>query len=121
MKSDEPLIPPFQQVIIFVKMLGYICELEPQWLPKEAFEPHPCSSPDLEDLDEGVEAKGINFLGRYENGPKTITAALNVCRIVRFCARHGFYQEDVIKIVLIHELAHFVTHMGAFEYRSSLG
>jgi hypothetical protein len=28
------------------------------------------------------------------------------------CATQGFNREDVGKIVLIHELAHFVTHLG---------
>jgi hypothetical protein len=34
---------------------------------------------------------------------------LNFCRIASLCATHGFNREDVDKIVLIHEFAHFVT------------
>jgi hypothetical protein len=111
-KSDEPLIPPLEQVLIFTKMLGHICELEPQQLPKESFDPQPCPRTDPEDLDEGIESKGIDFLGRYEYGLKEVVVILHICRIVKFCARHRFDREDVIKIVLIHELAHFVTHLG---------
>jgi hypothetical protein len=111
-KADEPLIPPLEQVVILSRMLGYICELKLQHLPEKPFKRLPCPSPDPDDLDEGVESQGFDFLGRYENGPNIIKATLNICRIVRFCARHGLHREDVIKIVLIHELAHFVTHSG---------
>jgi hypothetical protein len=111
-KAGEPLIPPLEQVVIFIDTLGYICELEPQLLPEKPFKRLPCPSRDPDDLDEGVESQGVDFLGRYENGLNAIMATLNICRIVRFCARHGFHREDVIKIVLIHELAHFVTHVG---------
>jgi hypothetical protein len=111
-KADEPLIPPLQQVDIFINSLGYICELKPQRLPKESFDPRPCPSPDLEDIDEGIGTKGIDFLGRYQYGQDNITITLDICRIMRLCARHGFHPEDVVKIVLTHELAHFVTHLG---------
>jgi hypothetical protein len=115
-KIDEPWVPPLQQVVIFTKILGYICDLEPQRLPKESFDPRPCPTPDSEDLDEGVKSKGIDFLGLYE--PNKVTVTLNICRIVKLCARHGFQREDVIKIVLIHELAHFVTHLGTTECKA---
>jgi hypothetical protein len=111
-KIDVPLVPPLEQVLIFITNLGYICALEPQRLPKEPFKRRPCQ-PDSEDLDDGVKSKGIDFLGLYE--PNKVTVTLNICRIVKFCARHGFQREDVIKIVLIHELAHFVTHLGKTE------
>lgn len=114
-QSDEPLIPPLEQVVIFTKMLGCICELKPQQLPEKPFKRLPCPSPDPEDLDECVESKGIDFLGLYEHGSGEITVTLFICRIMKFCARYGFHQEDVIKIVLIHELAHFVTHLGMLD------
>jgi hypothetical protein len=113
-KADEPLIPPLEQVVIFTKMLAYICELKLQHIPEKPFKRFPCPSPD-QDLDRGIEENGIDFLGRYEHGAEEITVKLHICRIVRFCARHGFNREDVIKIVLIHELAHFVTHLGTKE------
>lgn len=109
---DKPLIPPVQQVLIFIKILGSICGLKPQRLPEKPFKRLPCPSPDPEDLDEGVETQGIDFLGRYEYEPNEITVTLHICRMMKFCAKHGFHREDVIKIVLIHELAHFVTHLG---------
>src|ERR1700730_11647909 len=111
-RADESLIPPLEQGVIFSRMFGYICELELQLLPEEPFEQLPCASPDLEDVDDGILSKGIDFLGRYEHGASEITVTLNICRITRFSARHGFHPEDVVKIVLLHELAHFVTHLG---------
>jgi hypothetical protein len=110
-KADEPLVPPLEQVVIFSSMLGYICELKLQHLPEEPFKRLPCPSPD-QDLDTGIEKNGIDFLGHYEHQLNDITVTLYVCRIMKFCARHGFQREDAIKIVLIHELAHFVTHVG---------
>lgn len=111
-KIDEPWVPPLEQAVIFTKILGCICALEPQQLAKKPFEHHPCPFPDPEDLDEGVASKGIDFLGLYEHGSGEITVTLFICRIMKFCARHGFHLDDVVKIVLIHELAHFVTHLG---------
>jgi hypothetical protein len=111
-EADEPLIPPLQQVDIFINSLGYISALEPQRQPKEPFERQPCPISMEENLDGGIEADGIDFLGRYEYGQDGITVTLNICRIMHFSARHGFQAEDVVKIVLIHELAHFVTHLG---------
>jgi len=111
-KSDEPLIPPLQQVEIFVNSLGYICEQKPQLLPKEPFELQPCPISMGEDLEGSIEAGGIDFLEQYEYGQDDLTITLNICRIMRFCTRHGFHPEDVVQIVLIHELAHFVTHLS---------
>lgn len=111
-ESDEPLIPPLEQVVIFSRILGHICELQPERLPKEPFKTQPCPSPDLKDLDEGIASKGLDFLGRYEYGPSEIVVILFICRIKEFSAKHGFHPEDVTQIVLIHELAHFVTHLG---------
>jgi hypothetical protein len=111
-EPDEPLIPPLEQVVIFTKMLGYICELEPQRLPKKPFDFQPCPFPDPENSDEGVGIKGIDFFGLYEYQPNEVKVTLFICRIREFSAKHGFHPEDMTKIVLIHELAHFVTHLG---------
>jgi hypothetical protein len=109
-KADESLIPPLQQVVIFTRMLAYICELELQHLPEKPFKRIPCAPSDREDLDEGVGSKGIDFLGLYESAEGRVT--LNVCRIRKFSFRHALHLDDAVKIVLIHELAHYVTHLG---------
>jgi hypothetical protein len=109
-KSGEPFIPPLQQVVIFINNLGYICGLDPQWEPKEPFEISPCSSDNFEDSDGGIRIGGIDALGQYDS--KKISVSLNFCRIARLCATQGFNREDVATIVLTHELAHFVTHIG---------
>jgi hypothetical protein len=106
----EPLIPPLEQVVIFATMLGYICKLKPQRLPGKPFGFQPCPFPDPENLDEGFGIKGIDFLGEYQ--PSEVIVTLFICRIREFSAKHGFHPEDVTKIVLIHELAHYVTHLG---------
>jgi hypothetical protein len=109
-KSDEPFIPPLQQVVIFISNLGYICGLEPQLVPNEAFELSHCSSGDSEQSDGGIGIGGIDALGRYDSGK--VVVILDFGRIAKLCATHGFHREDVVKVVLIHELAHFVTHLG---------
>jgi hypothetical protein len=111
-KADESLVPPPEQVTIFTGMLGYICKLKPQSLPERPFKRLPCPSSVLGDLNEGLASKGIDFLGLYECGANEITVTLYICRILKFCAVFGFEREDAVKIVLIHELAHFVTHLG---------
>jgi hypothetical protein len=111
-KIDQPLIPPLKQVVIFSRMLGHICELEAQRLPKEPFERLPCRISNDEELDKGIEENGIDFLGCYEHGSNEIAVILNICRIMKFSARHGFHPEDAVKIVLIDELAHLVTNFG---------
>jgi hypothetical protein len=83
-KNNEPLIPPLEQVTIFTRMLGYICELELQHLPEKSFTRLPCPSHDLEDVDEGVESEGVDFLGQYEYGEDGVTIKLNICRIMKF-------------------------------------
>ena len=40
-KIDEPLIPPLEQVVIFTKILGHICDFEPPRLPEKCFERRP--------------------------------------------------------------------------------
>jgi hypothetical protein len=109
---NDPLIPPLEQVVIFCRILGHICKLEPERLPKEPFKAQPCPSPDLKDLDEGIASKGIDFLGRYKYESSEIVVILFIRRIKEFSAEHCFHPQDVTKIVLIHELAHFVTHLG---------
>jgi hypothetical protein len=111
-KADESLIPPLEQVVIFTKTLGYICELKLRHLPEKPFKRLPCPTLDPENLDERIKSKGIDFLGRYEFKGSEITVTLCICRIIKFCTRHGFNREDITKIVLIHELAHFATHLG---------
>jgi len=78
--------------------------------PKKEFAHRPCPPHDVEELDEAITSKGIDAFGQYDPSKSQIT--LYLCRMRRFATRHGFQFEDVITIVLIHELAHFVTHRG---------
>jgi hypothetical protein len=57
-RADVPLIPPLQQVVIFINNLGYICELEPQWVPNEPFEISFCSSDNSETQMEALGLRG---------------------------------------------------------------
>lgn len=115
---DRQWIPPLEQVSILITGLSHICGLEkPENLPEREFAIKPCPKRAVEDIDEGVLAHGIDFLGLYSlepAGAKTdeTTITLFMCRIRRFAARHGLHFEDVIRITLIHELGHFVTHVG---------
>lgn len=63
-ETDTPLIPPLQQVIIFIYNLGFICEVEPKRLPKEPFELSICSYGGSEDSDGGIAGGGIDALGQ---------------------------------------------------------
>ena len=112
-KLDHQWAPPLEQVSIFITGLSHICDLEkPENLPERGFAIKPCPKRDIEDIDEGIREKGIDFLGLYSSTPASVEITLFMCRIRRFAARYGFHFEDVIKITLIHELAHFVTHLG---------
>jgi len=109
---DRLWVPQLDQVLILVKGLSHICGLgEPHNLPDQKFNVEPCCPEfDSEDLEEGIASEGIDFFGQYD--PNEIKVTLNTCRMRRFATRHGFQFEEIIKIVLIHELAHFVTHHG---------
>jgi hypothetical protein len=96
---------------MLIKGLLHICNLgEPANLPRKGFTFRPCPRREAEDLDEDVLIKGIDVFGQYDPTESLIT--LCMCRMRRFATRHGFQFEDVVTIVLIHELAHFVTHRG---------
>lgn len=112
-KFDLPWVPQLEQANILITGLSHICALEHPELPDHPFVIEPCRENDIEDVDEGVDREGIDFLGQYSlNEKNETTVTLNMCRIRRFANRHGFQSEDVIKIVLLHELAHLVTHRG---------
>ncbi len=113
-KLDRPWVPQLEQANILIKGLSHICALDqPEIVPDQPFVVEPCREDDIEDVDEGLERDGIDFLGQYAfNEKNETTVTLNMCRIRRLTTRHGFHFEDVVKIVLLHELAHFVTHRG---------
>jgi hypothetical protein len=108
---DRLWVPQLEQVLIIITGLSQICDLEkPENLPKKNFRIKPCPRSDIEDVDEGLSTKGIDFFGQYD--PEEMVVTLQMCRMRRFATRHGFHLEDVLTIVVIHELAHFVTHLG---------
>jgi hypothetical protein len=108
---DRFWIPQVDQVQIFLNGLLHICGLnEPDNSLDKKVTRRPCPTSDVEDMEEGILSEGIDFFGQYH--PDKIKITLNMCRMRRFATRHGFHFEDVIKIVLIHELGHFVTHRG---------
>jgi hypothetical protein len=110
-KLDRLLLPQLEQILIIITGLSHICDLDkPENLPKKNFGIKPCPRSDIEDVDEGLSTKGIDFFGQYDPGENVVT--IYMCRIIRFVVRHGFHVEDVVTIVSIHELAHFVTHLG---------
>lgn len=104
---DRLWVPQLEQALIIITGLSHICDLEkPENLPQKNFRIKPCPRPDIEDLGE----EGIDFFGRYDPEEREVT--LKICRMRRFATRYGFHFEDVLTIVMIHELAHFVTHLG---------
>jgi hypothetical protein len=110
-KCDWRLVPQLEQVLIIISGLSQICELEkPENLPDKKFRIKPCPLSEIEDVHEGVSTRGIDFFGQYD--PEEMTVTLQMCLMKRFAGSHGFHLEDVLTIVLIHELAHFVTHLG---------
>jgi hypothetical protein len=69
-----------------------------------------CSSDNSDNSDGGIGTGGIDALGQYDSAE--VVVRLDLCQIAKACATHGFNREDAIKVVLIHELAHFVTLVG---------
>jgi hypothetical protein len=110
-KFDWPWIPRSEQVRILIHGLARICDLqEPPNPPKKEFARRPCPPRDVENLDEEIPSKGIDVFAECDPSKSLITLCL--CRMRRFATRHDFQFEDVITIVLVHELAHYVTHEG---------
>jgi hypothetical protein len=91
-KFDLPWVPRLAQAKLLIDGLSHICVLEqPDNFPQQPFAIEPCPENDIEDVDEGVDREGIDFLGQYSfNEKDETTVTLNICRIRRFANRHGF-------------------------------
>jgi hypothetical protein len=119
---DRDWVPPLERVSILIAGLSHVCGLEqPDNLPEKEFIIKPCPKRGIEEIDEGVAQHGIDFLGQYSPAPREketeeSTIKLCMCRMRRFATRHALHFEDVITITLIHELAHFVTHVGKSDF-----
>ena len=62
--------------------------------------------------DGGPGRGGIDVLGKYSPTDSTITIYVDSCRKVDLVYGDGRKLERLIKVVLIHELAHLITHKG---------
>jgi hypothetical protein len=63
--------------------------------------------------DRGPGHNGLDVLGKYSLGDSTIIIYVDACR--RAVSEYGdgvWKLENLIKVVLIHELAHLITHQG---------
>jgi hypothetical protein len=67
-ESDRSWIPPLEQVIIFTKTLGYICDREPQQLPDRPFSWSTCPALEPEEVDEWITPEGNDILGPSHAG-----------------------------------------------------
>jgi hypothetical protein len=63
--------------------------------------------------DGGPGHNGLDALGKYSLGDSTITTYVDSCRKTESEYSDGSWKlENLIKVVLIHELAHLITHKG---------
>jgi hypothetical protein len=72
-ESDRSWVPPLDQVKIFTKILGYICDREPQRLPEKPFCTRPCVASEPEEVGKWVLPEGIDSLGQYNSAKTTLT------------------------------------------------
>lgn len=86
-------------------MLGFLsgCEHPPEPRPEKL----PCMA---KTIKEGLEKGGLDILGVYRSRKNEIAIDYDKCEKV--ADEFHFPPEDIVLIVLIHELAHFVTHKG---------
>jgi len=84
------------------------------------------------DVEEGLKGKGMKFLGLYHycRAPKPPVATditLFISRCWRTGEKVGLNPHHIIEVVLIHEAAHYITHLGVkpesnlVEYWSEFG
>jgi len=63
--------------------------------------------------DGGPGRGGFDALGKYSLGDSTVTIYVDSCRKAESEYSDGGWKlENLIKVVLIHELAHLITHKG---------
>jgi hypothetical protein len=63
--------------------------------------------------DGGPGHNGFDLLGKYSLGDSMITVYVDSCRRAVSEYSDGIWKlENLIKVVLIHELAHLITHIG---------
>src|SRR5258708_34279622 len=111
-KLDRPWVPQLEQANILIKGLSHICALDqPEIVPDQPFVVEPCREDDIEDVDEGLERDGIDFLGEYAfNEKNETTVTLNMCRIRRLTTRNAFHFQEVVRMFLLNEVTIFVLH-----------
>jgi hypothetical protein len=69
----------------------------------------------VRDFEKGNELKepraaGLDILGTYSHGKSTVTIYVDSC--LKASRRYDVSPEKLIKVVLVHELAHLMTHRG---------
>ena len=69
------------------------------------------------DVEEGLKGKGMHFLGLYHcdckpEPPVATDITLFISRCWRTGEKLGLNPHHIIEVVLIHEAAHYITHLG---------
>jgi hypothetical protein len=76
----------------------------------------PDSKP-LIDVEDGLKEKGMHFLGLYHydckpEAPVATDITLFISSCLRTAEKLGLNPHHIIEVVLIHEAAHYITHLG---------
>ena len=64
------------------------------------------------EYDGGPGRGGLDLLGKYTSSNSMVTIYVDSCRRVELEYCEGSWLKELIKVVLIHELAHLITHKG---------
>lgn len=120
-KFKEHKMPPASEIKKKLKRLWEICwDAKPDWDPLGEFEFHERGDSDPVFRSERFRARPrrrswwIDLLGRYRRQDSLVTIYIDSC--FKAARRYNALLDDLVDVVLIHELAHLVTHRGFGEY-----
>jgi hypothetical protein len=116
-KRPMPKLPSQKEVEGKLKCLWTICwNTDPDWTPSGEFTFRKRDPSDpvfrVRDFERGREdgVGGLDILGRYRRADSLVTIYIDSCR--RAARRYNVDCGNLIEVVLVHELAHLMTHRG---------
>jgi hypothetical protein len=136
MMRDGPFIPDYPTVLSTISELAFVCGLalsdvfEPEsaqkgvvsavpYAPAHGFTVNTIDEETLNSsaIDEGLRGHGPDWLGRYSHSSDApVGLELLLSRCWRTARILGVPPRNLLSVVLAHEAAHFVSHIGIGGY-----
>jgi hypothetical protein len=135
-RNPGPLVPAYTSVLSTISKLAFVCGLglsdvlEPKhrctgadsgmpYAPAEAFSMQQIDEEELDQraIEVGLKESGTDWLGIYvHSSDRPLRIELYLSRCWRTAKFLGVRAKDLVDVVLTHEAAHFVSHIGIGGY-----